>query len=110
MKNNKYLKLITENKSPVKIITEAYDPTKPRTIKFKGIFLVSEKKNGNGRKNGRPSCKSSPARHYDDKQQIQHYRNRTARKLGGQFACRARYPQKIRRQRTGRRKRNGRAR
>ena len=49
MKNNKYLKLITENKSPVKIITEAYDPTKPRTIKFKGIFLVSEKKNGNGR-------------------------------------------------------------
>jgi hypothetical protein len=49
MKNNKYLKLITENKSPVKIISEAYDPTKPRTIKFKGIFLVSEKKNGNGR-------------------------------------------------------------
>jgi len=31
------------------MIKEAYDPTKPRTMKFKGCFLVSERKNGNDR-------------------------------------------------------------
>ena len=48
-KNEKILKLITESAPEVQIIKEAYDPTKPRTMKFKGIFLVSEKKNGNNR-------------------------------------------------------------
>ena len=31
------------------MIKETYDPSKPRTMKFKGIFLVSERKNGNDR-------------------------------------------------------------
>ena len=45
----KIFKLITESKEPIQIIKEAYDPTKPRTMKFKGCFLVSERKNGNDR-------------------------------------------------------------
>lgn len=49
MKTNKIFKLITEEKEPVQIINEAYDPSKPKTMKFRGIFLQSEKKNGNGR-------------------------------------------------------------
>lgn len=49
MKNDKTFKLITERKEPVQILTEAYDPSKPRTMKFKGIFLQSCKKNGNNR-------------------------------------------------------------
>ena len=46
---DKVLRLITEAKSDVEIITEAYDPTKPRTMKFRGIFAASEKRNGNNR-------------------------------------------------------------
>ena len=49
MANNRILKMITESAPEVQILKEAYDPAKPRTIKFKGIFLVSEKKNGNNR-------------------------------------------------------------
>ena len=45
----KIFKLITEAKEPVEMIKETYDPSKPRTMKFKGIFLVSERKNGNDR-------------------------------------------------------------
>ena len=46
---NKVLNLIADPKAEVEIIKETIDPTKPRTIKFRGIFLVSEKKNGNNR-------------------------------------------------------------
>lgn len=49
MKNNKIFKLITEDNEPVQMLNEAYDPSKPRTMKFKGIFLQSCKKNGNNR-------------------------------------------------------------
>ena len=46
---DKIFKLITESKEPVQIIKETYDPSKPKTMKFKGCFLVSERKNGNDR-------------------------------------------------------------
>ena len=49
MKNNKVYNLLAESINDVEIIKEAYDPNVPRTLKFKGIFLVSEKKNGNNR-------------------------------------------------------------
>lgn len=49
MKNNKILQMITESTPEVELIKEAFDPTKPQTMKFRGIFLVSEKKNGNNR-------------------------------------------------------------
>ena len=45
----KELKLITENAAPVELVKEAFDPGKPKTLKFKGIFLQSEKRNGNNR-------------------------------------------------------------
>ena len=49
MKTQKILQLITENAPAVEILKEANDPTKPRTMKFRGIFMQSEKKNGNNR-------------------------------------------------------------
>lgn len=49
MKSSKIFQLITEAQSDVEIVKEAYDPSKPRTMKFRGIFLVSDKKNGNNR-------------------------------------------------------------
>lgn len=49
MKTKKILKMLTESTPEVELITEAYDPSKPRTMKFRGIFLVSNKKNGNNR-------------------------------------------------------------
>ena len=45
----KELRLITENAAPVELVKEAFDPGKPKTLKFKGIFLQSEKRNGNNR-------------------------------------------------------------
>lgn len=45
----KELRLITENARPVELVKEAFDPGKPKTLKFKGIFLQSEKRNGNNR-------------------------------------------------------------
>ena len=45
----KIFKLITESKEPVQIIKESYDSTKPLTLKFRGIYAVSDKENGNGR-------------------------------------------------------------
>ena len=45
----KELKLITESAAPVEMVKEAFDPGKPKTLKFKGIFLQSEKRNGNNR-------------------------------------------------------------
>lgn len=48
-RRSKILNLITESRSDVEILREHYDPSKPRTMKFRGIFLVSEKKNGNNR-------------------------------------------------------------
>lgn len=51
MKNNNILKMITESTDDIQLIKEDFDPSnpKPKTVKFKGIFLVSERKNGNGR-------------------------------------------------------------
>lgn len=50
MKNtSKTFRLITEAKSEVEIVKEDFDPTKPLTMKFRGIFLVSDRKNGNNR-------------------------------------------------------------
>lgn len=48
-KQQKILKMITESNPEIELIKEDFDPSKPRTIKFKGIFLVSEKTNGNNR-------------------------------------------------------------
>ena len=45
----KVFKLITESKEPVEMVKETYDPSKPKTMKFRGVFLVSQRKNGNGR-------------------------------------------------------------
>lgn len=44
----KELRLITEKVNDVQILCEN-SPDKPRTLKFKGIFLQSEKRNGNNR-------------------------------------------------------------
>lgn len=41
--------MLTESAPEVELIKEAYDPSKPQTMKFRGIFLVSDKKNGNNR-------------------------------------------------------------
>ena len=46
---NKVLRLITESRSEVEILKEDYDPSKPKTMKFRGIFAVAEKRNGNNR-------------------------------------------------------------
>lgn len=48
-KQQKILKMITESNPEIEFLKEDFDPSKPRTMKFKGIFLVSEKKNGNNR-------------------------------------------------------------
>jgi len=45
----KIFKLITEAKEPVELIKESYDPSKPITLKFRGVYLVSERRNGNDR-------------------------------------------------------------
>lgn len=49
MKNQREYKLLAESVSEVEMLREAYDPSQPRTLKFRGIFLVAEKKNGNNR-------------------------------------------------------------
>lgn len=49
MANNKILRMITESSPDIEMITEDFDPTKPRIMKFRGIFMVSEKRNGNKR-------------------------------------------------------------
>lgn len=49
LNKNKILHLITEAKSEVQILKEASDISKPKTMKFRGIFAVSEKRNGNDR-------------------------------------------------------------
>ncbi len=49
MAYQKTLKLITEAKQKVELVKEAYDPDKPKTMKFRGIFMQSEKRNGNNR-------------------------------------------------------------
>ena len=46
---DKVLRLITESRSEVEILKEDYDPSKPKTMKFRGIFAVAEKRNGNNR-------------------------------------------------------------
>lgn len=50
MKNTaKTFRLITESKSEVEIVKEDFDPSKPLTMKFRGVFLISNRKNGNNR-------------------------------------------------------------
>lgn len=39
MAYQKTLKLITEAKQKVELVKEAYDPDKPKTMKFRGIFM-----------------------------------------------------------------------
>lgn len=45
----KPLKLITETASKIKFLKEAYDPSKPLTIKFSGPYMVANKRNANSR-------------------------------------------------------------
>lgn len=49
MAKNKTLKLIAESSREIELIKESADPTKPKLIKFKGCFLVSDRINGNNR-------------------------------------------------------------
>jgi hypothetical protein len=42
MSKQRILKMLTESHQNLEVLNEAYDPTKPRTLKFKGVFLVSE--------------------------------------------------------------------
>lgn len=43
------MKLITEASSKIEFLKEAYDPTKPRTIKFSGPYMIADKRNANSR-------------------------------------------------------------
>lgn len=45
----KSLKLITETASKIEFLKEAYDPSKPRTIKFSGPYMIANKRNANSR-------------------------------------------------------------
>ena len=45
----KVFKMITESTSDIEMIKEAVDPNLPQTMKFRGVFMVSEQRNGNGR-------------------------------------------------------------
>ena len=49
MMNTKTLKLITEAAEAVEMDKQKYDPSKPLTMKFRGLGAVSERKNANGR-------------------------------------------------------------
>ena len=49
MKSKKIFNLITESRNEVELLKEDIDSSQPKTMKFRGIFLVSEKKNGNNR-------------------------------------------------------------
>ena len=45
------MKLIVENDlHEIKLLKEAYDPSKPQTIKLRGVFMQAEKQNANSRK------------------------------------------------------------
>lgn len=48
-KQQKILKMITESSPEIQFLKEDFNPNEPRTMKFRGIFLVAEKKNGNDR-------------------------------------------------------------
>lgn len=41
--------MLTESAPEIELIKEDFNPSKPQTMKFRGIFLVSDKKNGNNR-------------------------------------------------------------
>ena len=45
----KTLKLITESANEIEIVKQDNDPSKPFTMKFKGLAAVSSRKNANGR-------------------------------------------------------------
>lgn len=46
---NKEVKLITEASFETEVIKEAYNPSKPRTIKMKGVYIQADVRNGNNR-------------------------------------------------------------
>ena len=48
-KATKVFKMITESTSDIEMIKEAVDQNLPQTMKFRGVFMVSEQRNGNGR-------------------------------------------------------------
>ena len=48
-KATKVFKMITESTSDIEMIKETVDPNLPQTMKFRGVFMVSERRNGNGR-------------------------------------------------------------
>lgn len=70
----KTLKLITEAAEAVEMINESYDPSKPLTMKFRGLGAVSSRKNANGRVYPYELLKSEMERY--DKEMVQ-----TARSL-----------------------------
>lgn len=45
----KVFKMITESAPEIELVKEAVDPNVPNTMKFRGVFMVSEQRNGNGR-------------------------------------------------------------
>ena len=49
MMNTKTLKLITEAANEVEMVKQEYDPSKPITMKFRGLGACSEKRNANQR-------------------------------------------------------------
>lgn len=49
MEKNKTLKLIAESGREIELIKESADPAKPKMLKFRGCFLVSDRVNGNNR-------------------------------------------------------------
>ena len=46
----KTLKLIAESANEVEMLKQEHDPSKPFTMKFRGLGACSEKKNANGSK------------------------------------------------------------
>lgn len=47
--NTKTLKLIAESANEIEMVKQDHDPSKPFTMKFRGLAAVSERKNANGR-------------------------------------------------------------
>ena len=46
---NKRLKLITESIFQTEVLKESFDPSRPRTIKMRGVYIQADVRNGNNR-------------------------------------------------------------
>jgi hypothetical protein len=46
---SKRLKLITESLFKTEVVKESYDPSKPKTIKMRGVYIQADVRNGNNR-------------------------------------------------------------